>query len=518
MLSRASLLAVLAILPTLSSVVYAQPRPAVSAVSIETDAETIARLQARRYEIWASRIDSQLTAEDRQKLSADAEEIRAIEQKYSRPGSASAGQAIDLRNRARERLTAIAGPAWNRLLLERFPSIERVAADFPPGPRRAAAYSVLHYTFALGSTLRPPRTPELSARDDAYDKAATAALGTDAKDQAEFSRLIKDAAFKREVLQRYVPLLASFVRDEPAPVPGAEQYPDSWLYKPVMTFDDKGTAILVIHVAGAAALLAGLLGVLIIPVWWLRRAGRRHNRCGASFSSAVTDPHQLPEELRIVALPGGMRPALSVASGVVLEKEGWVEQTVVRSVQPATEHRPESVSTHLQTTKKERLWMRTTAGTEEAWTVTGDVFPARAGQPVSWVSAVLRRGPSLAVAYNHVTGGLFEKPWVAEASRGLWSAFLLATIWYGLGMATGYWALKNGGLGIAFTGAELTAIVLIFLYTAIVRALIVAGRNRAWRKHHRPQLLAWLQTRGPAILAAAGDVRPSSGSPVKNAE
>jgi hypothetical protein len=510
MLSRASLLAVLAILPTFGSVVYAQPSPAVSTASIESDVETIARLQARRYEIWASRIDSQLTGEDREQLSRDAEEIRAIEQKYSRPGSASAGQAIDLRNRARQRLTATAGPAWNRLLLERFPSVERVAADFPPGPRRAAAYSVLHYTFALGSTLRPPRTPELTARDEAYDRAGVAALGTSAKDQAEFSRLIQDAAFKREVLGRYVPLLASFVRDEPGQSHTTEKYP--WLHKPVFILGNGEDAILVIHVVGVVASLAGIVGFFVIPVRRMRRAGRRHNRAGEEFSRSVSDPYQLPEAMRLASLPGGARIALSVTSGVVIDKEAWVEQTVVTTTRPATQNEAPSTSTQVHSVRKDRLWLLTTAGKEETWTITGDVFPARPGQAVSFVSAVLRREQTLALAYNHATGTVFEKKWVAEAHRRFWSTFFLTALWCGVCVVVTHWAFRSGGLPMPVIGAEAGALVFLLIYLGIVRAWIVGGRSRAWRKYHRPQVLAWLEKQGPVILASAGGVRPGGGA------
>ncbi len=486
---------------------------------MERDAGEVARLQARRYAIQAARIDSALTEGDQRELAELGRQAEAIEEKYRRD-RVWGNLLPELNNRRRELVVAEAGPAWNRLMLEKFPGAERVAADFPEGPRRAAAFAVLFEEFALARTLRPPRTPELTARDQAYQAGMDAAVakaragGEQSREwkafEAEVRRLMMNPGFKREVLGRYVPLFASFVKAEAgggAAAGGGTGAP-LWLFKPLWVSEDERSYVLVAHAVWAGAGLMALLGGLAIPVWWLRRAGRRHDPAKmAGIQKAGAEAGELPEVLRVVELPRGMRVALTVTSGVVLEKEGWVETTTSTHTTPATNDQPARTTTQVHTTRKDRLWVRTVEGKEEAWTVTNDVFPARAGQAVSWVSAVLRGGKATCVAYNHATGGVFEKAWVAEANRVYWGAFFAAWLWAaGCMGVSAYMAVATGSFRVrsVLGGGLVVSAVVLLIYAGVVRAVIVGGRTRAWKARYRPGLMAWLESRGAEISRAGG--------------
>ena len=487
--------------------------------AVEADAEQSARLQAQRYQIWAARLESALTDADKAELEQTAQAVRAIEARYE--GRGMLELSVDLRNRTRERVVALAGPAWNKLLLERFPMPEQVRRDYTDPLRAAAALEVLYYEFALGRTLRPPRTREMDARDAAY-RAAVAEIvakqapdGVDSPAAKTFAegavRLSASPAFKREVLGRYVPLFASWVRDDPAPVgvPGPQLAGlDALIFRPVGTL--AGEPLFLGHVALPALAVLALLGGLVIPLRRARRSGRRHNASRPPGSGTADRVLDLPVELQVLDLPGRMYPELTVTSGVVMDKEGWTETTTTYSSTAPTQHHGGSTSVSTTTTKKDRLWVRTTSGDEQPWTVTGDVFQARAGHPVTWVAARLRQDPqTVCMVFNHATGRFYEKPWITLAHRGAFFTFMLALFWVALcGVAAAWLEWRLFQTTILVQAPALLAALGLVVWVPLARALVRRPRQRAWETRYRPKLLAWLQLVGPAIPPAVAGVPP----------
>lgn len=488
-------------------------RTAAQGAAAEADAEESARLQARRYQIWAARLDSGLTDADRVELEEIARAVRVIEVKYQAPGMLEL--SVDVRNRTRERVVALAGPAWNRLLLERFPAPDRVRRDYTDPVRAAAALEVLYYEFALGRTLRPPRTAEMDARDAAYRAAiqeiflARVPGGESSPAWATLAeshmRLASSAAFKREVLGRYVPLLASWVRDDPTPlsVPMPQSAAlDAFLFRPVGTFG--GQPLLLGHIGVPIIAVLALLGGVIIPFRRARRAGRRHNAGRAPGTGSAERLLDLPVELQVLDLPGGMYPELTVTSGVVMEKEGWTETTTTYGSTAPSPHHGGSTTVSTTTTKKDRLWVRTTSGDEQPWTVTGDVFPARPGHPVTWVAARLRQDPQTpCMVFNHATGHHYEKPWIALAHRGAFGTFLLALLWIALCGAVAAWLeWRMFQTTYLVQAPPIIVVPALAVWVPIARALVHRPRQRAWKTRYRPRLLDWLKAVGPAIPGA----------------
>jgi len=495
-----------------------QPTAAQRAAA-EADAEESARLQARRYQIWAVRLDSALTDADKAELEETARAVRAIEARYEAPGMLEL--SVDMRNRARARLVALAGPAWNTLLLARFPMPEQVRRDYPDPLRGAAALEVLYYEFALGRTLRPPRTRDMDARDAAYRAAieqivaAQAPDGVDSPAGRAFAegvvRLSASAAFKREVLGRYIPLFADWVRDDPAPSPMAMAEHaglHAWIFRPVGTI--AGEPLLLGHVGMPCFALLALVGGFVIPLRRARKAGRRHNAARPPGTGTADRVIDLPLDLQVLDLPGRMYPELGVTSGIVMEKEGWTETTTTYSSTAPTQHHGGSTSTSTTTTKKDRLWVRTTAGREEPWTVTGDVFQARAGHPVTWVAARLRGDPqTVCMVYNHATGHFYEKPWITLAHRGAFGTFVVALVWIALCLATaGYLEWMMFQTTLLMQTPPIIAVVGLLFWVPIARALVRRPRQRVWETRYRPRLLEWLQAVGPAIPAAVAGHPP----------
>lgn len=500
-----------------------QPTAATTRAALEADAARSAQLQARRYAIWAARLDSgRLTDQDKAELDEIARAVRAIEAKYE--GRGMLELSVDLRNLTREQVIARAGPAWNRVLLERFPLPDRVRSDFPDPLRGAAALEVLYSEFALGRTLRPPRTRELDARDAAYRSAIQAIIATQAPDGetspaakafAEGAlRLSGTAAFKREVLGRYLPLFASWVRDEPAPFHAAAAEVaglDAWIFRPIGTMS--GQPIFLGHAALPVTALFALLGGLVIPLRRARARGRRHNAARAPGTGTADRVTDLPVELQVLDLSGRMYPELTATSGVVLEKEGWTETTSTYSSTGPSQHHGATSSVTTTTTKKDRLWVRTTTGDEQPWTITGDVFQARPGHPVTWVAARLREDPqTVCMVFNHATGRFYEKPWVALAHRGAIGTFILTLLWIlscCAVMAYLEWRLFQ--TTYLFQLPALGGVVLLALWVPIARVLVRHPRQRVWETRYRPRLLEWLKLVGPALPASvAGGPPPVS--------
>lgn len=489
----------------------------------EALARQVAQLDAQRYAIWRDHLDRPFDDHARARLDALGQQRRALEQRYLDAAGAEASR-YQFFDRSRQLVAADVGPWWNRLMLERFPTPERLRADHPDDLRYYAALLTIGYEFSLGRTIRPPRTPELEARDAAYS-AAMQAIEAKLKPPAENLRatqrfeqelhaLTRSAAFKRETLGRYIPLFATFVPDDPpaptAPPSAAPPALVEFLLRPVWQRDDDPAN----DIPLAVPLLAAVCVLAVLgPTWWVRRAvwrsGRRDNARSAAAGGAGSDRPALalPPELRFPELPGRMRPELALELGHIVDSNTWSETRISTSTSAGNAYQPAHTTVHAHSVQKDRMWLRTFDGRERAWTSTGGVFVARAGHLVAMVQARTRRGDeNLAIAYNHTSGALYERDWIGEAHAHtlvIWVQALLfwvAPLTAAAVACAGTLADGTGTNVVPFmlSGAGQLSVFLL-LWTLAVRWWVVRQRRSAWRRNYRPRVLELLQRFGREI-------------------
>lgn len=478
--------------------------------SFESVARERAQIDIKRYAILRSHLDAAaLPAAAQAEIAVLNESLRTIDQRYRESSSTTAGAGTyQLLTRTRELVAAEIAPSWNRLMLERFPLPEQIRRDFTDDARYAAALTVVGYEFTLGRTIRPPRTPELDARDAMYNQASEAARapyrakGEQSREWRVFERdtraLSQSAAFKREVLGRYVPLFASFVRDDPAPAPrkdkSSTEAAAEWLYQPII--GDEFSDYTVPRGAALAVLLVALMvgGGLVIPLWLSRRQGRRLN--ASRQRQPEVSPLALPPDLQVPILPAGLRPELFTENARVLDLQTWSETTVSWQSSSGNAYVAPQVSVRTSTVQKDRLWVETVDGREHAWTVTGGVFAANRGHFLTWVHARPRRGdPIPALIFNHNTQQWHEPDWL-QTYRGTvlirWLA--LSVLWFLPGFFALYWIV------LAMKGPEDMVprffgylAVLSLAWMTITHWWVSRRRQITWEHQYRPRVLAWLQ-------------------------
>jgi len=501
---------------------FAQP------ASLEADARASAERTARRYAIYAANLDRTLDAAAQAELTQLGQAQRALEEKYERD-EALRPHLPRLRERTREIVGAEVAPVWNRLLIQRFPLPERVRADFPDDRRYWAALIVLGYEFSLGRSLRPPRMPEMEARDALYSRAATAAeapyraKGEQSREWLRFDyerlELSRSPAFKREVLARYIPLFASFVRDDPPPTSRVKLTPwQAWVRAPLW---DPGIPPADVPLRGYAVLVAVPVLLLFVTPWlgaWLTgRLGRRDN--ASAGRTPQPSPPALPADLQTPEFPGGMRPELVVQTALVLENQVWSESSFTWQSSGGGPHHAPSVSVQTHTSQKDRLWLRLLDGREDAWTLSDGVFEARRGHVISRVTSPRRRGEEqVCLFFNHATGKWCESQWV-RARHGLFLGLVFKLLLFWVVplcaiLELVQQALPDGG-GRALTAAAWTAAMGGLVMALLVRAWSVRRRVRAWKLNVRPQVLAWLGA-SSAVLQKLLPLGLSPSQPVKD--
>lgn len=499
-----TLLTLIAALSALVGTVNAQ------SPSLESVAKERAQLEVKRYTILRVHLDAaSLPAAAQAEITALNESLRTIDQRYREAGGTASGAGMyQLLNRTRELVAAEIAPSWNRLMLERFPLPERIRRDFTDDVRYTAALTTVGYEFTLGRTIRPPRTPELDARDAVYNQAIEAALAA-YRDKGEQSRewrmfdrdtraLSQSAAFKREVLGRYVPLFASFVRDDPAPSPSEAKTAASaaaeWLYQPIVGDEFSDTIV------PRGAVLIGLLGALmvggglVIPLWLSRRQGRRHN--APRRRQPLVSPLALPAELQVPELPAGLRPELFAENARVLDLQTWSETSVSWQSSSGNTYVAPQVTVKTSTVQKDRLWVETVDGREDAWTITGAVFAANRGHFLTWVHARLKNGDAIpALIFNHNTQQWYEREWLQAYHGKFWKHWLLLNVlWFLPGCFALYWLMHvmqgPENMVLSFLGY---LAVLSFFWVGIAHWWVARRRWSVWQRQYRPRVLDWLK-------------------------
>jgi hypothetical protein len=478
--------------------------------AFERDARERARIEARRYEILRAHLDvPALPPAAQAEVAALNESLRIIDQPYRDTGPTAAGTGMyQLMSRTRELVAAETGPAWNRLMLERFPLPEQIKRDYPDDARYAAALIVIGYEFAFARTLRPPRLPELEGRDALYSQATEAVLapyrakGEQSREWRVFERDMlassQSAAFKREVLGRYIPLFAGFVRDDPVPESDPSRPTPSaaaeWLYTPVYgdEFDDH--IIFRGHVVTGALIILLLMGGLVIPWWVVPRRGRRHN--APRQRQPADSPLSLPPDLQAPALPGGLRPDLFVKNARVLDLQTWSETTVSWQSTSGNQYVAPQVSVQTSTVQKDRLWVQTSEGTEEAWMLSGGNFAANRGHFLSWVHARLKDGSGArCLIFNHNTQQWYEGDWLKWYHGGFWLHWILLNVlWLVPGCVALHWVFQEMRGPVDMVPTLLgTLAVASFAWIGLLHWWTLSRRRRAWQNRYRPRVLDWLR-------------------------
>jgi hypothetical protein len=486
--------------------------------SFETDARELARLDTRRYEIHRAHLDAPALPEAAlAEIGTLNDSARAIQERYRNATNLAAGTGMyQLQSRTRELVAAQIGPNWNRLMLERFPVPEQIRRDFTDDARYAAAVLVLGYEFAFGRTIRPPRTPELDARDALYSQATEAALapykakGEQSREWRKFEHdmlaLSRSADFKREVLRRYVPLFASFVRDDPAP---AREQPETtaavkWLFAPAWGDEFSDTIIFRGHVLSVGLGVLTIAGAFVAPWWLSRRLGRQHN--APRERQPVVAPLALPPDLQVPELPAGLRPELFVENARVLDLQTWSETSVSWQSSSGNQYTAPQVSVTTSTVQKDRLWVQTMDGLEQAWMISGGVFAANRGHMLTWIHARRKSGAAVpCLVFNHNTQKWHEQNWLSAFHGGFWKHWLLLNL---LWIAPGCFAL--GWVVLAMRGHEAVALNLLgglavfsFVWTGINHLFVAWRRRSAWQNRYRPRLLDWVKGLSAPLKSAA---------------
>jgi hypothetical protein len=483
--------------------------------SLESDAQERARLEMRRYALYRTHLDRPSLPESAQaELQSLRSAINAINERYRQ---AEPGAAYQLLDRSRQITAAEIAPGWNRFMLERFPLPDRIRRDFPDDVRYAAALLVIGYEFIFAHTIRPPRTPELDARDALYREAREAVLaphqakGEQSREWRIFERdmlaLTQSASFKREVMSRYLPLFASFMPADspPSSRPTGPATLQDRLRAPLWSdeLDEivirKGDALLVL----VPVLL--LLGGLVIPIWTSRRRGRRHH--GARRPEPETAAQLgLPPDLQRPVLPWRLQLELFVEHARVLDLQTWSETTISwHSTGGGPHHAPPHVSVQSRSVLKDRLWVQTMEEKEEAWTLTNAVLEANRGHGLSWVQCVQRKGAEVpCLLFNHHTQKWYESPWLATYHDRFWLHwFLLNVLWLVPLCLAGAWLSEMMDVSNnLFLGLIPTVVVISLVWAGTVHAWTLWRRGRVWKTLYRPRLLEWLKSLSPGFKTA----------------
>jgi hypothetical protein len=485
----------------------------------DADARAIAQLEVQRYGLLRENLDRTPDAAAKEKLTDLGRQRSAIMAKYQQPSADVTW--YQLNERVRPLVQAEVGASWNSLMLERFPRPERLRQDYPEDVRYVAALMVIGYEFTLGRTLRPPVTPPLAERDALYATAMEAAQephrarGLESPTWLRFDRdrqaLSQSAAFKREVIGRYIPLFASFVADDPPPPTRPPVSPvRAWLYEPLWgdEFDGAPVRLQIVEKVPVAALLLTSFWIL----WQARRTGRKHNaRKGAGSANTSL---ALPAELQFPAFPSGLRLQFKMETAQVLETQVWSETSVSWQSRSAPPGQAPTVSVQTHVTQKERLWVETMDGRQEAWTFSGGVFEAMQGQVVSWIQFVRRDGGSEPMLfYNHSSDRHHEFDWWRILHGSAFVAwFFVMLFWVApWGLAAFWLAFESGQNSSIWAPSLLTMAVISFVVTVVARAWVFSRRRRTWKQQHRVRLLELLQKFSRGLRQSSGPSEKTSG-------
>lgn len=234
---------------------------------------------------------------------------------------------------------------------------------------------------------------------------------------------------------------------------------------------------------------------------------------------APGDMPQLPESLRVVAVPG-RRYEVELESGQVVEKETTLRtrfQTTTTGGQVEIQggiayQTPIQTQTTVTNTQEDLVWVRTPDERETSWTLLGGSFKTRQGHIISSIGRPLSDGTrDFLLAYNHTTGQLeqFAGLRSVHIPKFLWPLFLVAFFGslpgaYGLGIMFHRLGGLSGPLPLELltlwiVGGIGSAIVAFIVVWRMMRR-IMSRRNATFASRYIPGYLEFFAQATPALV------------------
>jgi hypothetical protein len=417
-------------------------------------------------------------------------------------------------------------------VVARYPEPAAVASDYKDDAERYAALKILYDD--LGAKTTGGRVPGAYAKSSAYFAAFSAVtakymdMKQDAPEHVAYSdhtnRLLHDAAFRRTVLEKY--RVADIPAPPPAQQPGAanpawsagqpgaaQAYPGSG--------DVTDDMIKAACVRALPFVLAGLAAMWVVSRLLLRNSiGSPSGRADPLPPPAGVPP--MPEDLRVVTLPGGVEYAVDTSSGVVIEKETTVATTYHTTTTQGQAYQvgneihftPGQTQTTASTSRTDLIWVRTTEGREESWTFEGGGFKARRGQIISLITRPLPDGtPERMYVYNHATDQ-FETLAGGSANRtsgraAWWTSWAIGSVGFGIGFGV---LLSIGpdpitfpiGWVAAWVEGAVASVIAAFVVVGFADRAVMRPRVARYESHYVPGFRRYLEQCTPALQKCLG--------------
>jgi hypothetical protein len=406
-------------------------------------------------------------------------------------------------------------------VVARYPEPAKVAADYADDAERYAALKVLYDD--LGAKTTGGHVPGAYAKSSAYFAAFQSVtakymnLKKDAPESVAYSdhvsRLFKDAAFRRAVIEKYG--LADLPDARPATQPGVAAQPAP------------GSGDVTDSMIQAACLRALPFVLASLAAATLACRALLPNSVG--YPSGRSEPMPpppgvpaMPESLRVVSLPG-VEYCVETSCGIVIEKETTIATTVhttttggqAYAVGNEVHFTPSQTQTTASSVRTDLIWVRTPEGREESWSFTGGTFKARTGQIITLITRTLPDGSSERLfVYNHATGQLEWCDGIGHANAvshtaAWWSAFAISSV----GMAIAVEILLSIGpdpiqglIGwvAAWIVGAIPAVIAAFVVEGVVHRGVARRRNAPFVDRYVPGFREYLEQITPALQKRLG--------------
>jgi hypothetical protein len=418
----------------------------------------------------------------------------------------------------------------------RFPALQRVTADYPDDAERFIVFNLL-YSW-LGDATRGRQSKGDYVLGNEYAHAAGEILDKYERQgrnsevfrrfDAHSGELFISPGFKHSVVERYH--LPNVPAARPAAAGGLTSPPRFLAGGPVVGGGSTSPPLFPEHgISSDEAIQAAFFEAL--PVWiaavvamfalaWVLM---RSSGCALVTGSQPRNPSgnapQLPESLRIVAVPG-RRYEVELESGQVIDKETTLRTTYQTTttggqmeIQGGIPYQtPAQTQTIVTNTQEDLVWVRTTDSRETSWTLFGGAFKTRRGQIISIIGRPLRDGTrDFLLAFNHTTGQLqqfggvqsvhtpkFLLPWFLIALAGsLPGAYGLGIMFHRLGGLAAA-ALPIQLLTLWIEGGIASAVIATIVALIMMRR-IMSRRNAAFKNRYVPGYLEFFAQAMPAL-------------------
>jgi len=445
---------------------------------------------------------------------------------------------------------ALTRPANGQDVNARFPDPSKVTADYPDEVERYAAFSTLYD--ALMADAPKPVSSAIYQKSSLYMETYN---GIDSlhrqqgmpayKDwSAQRDKMIDDIAFRRSVLAKYQltalspiarPAPAGAVNGSPAYQPDAgqsRQAPFTPANGNTQIYDQSspGERLNRLCVRALPIALASWVGMIWLPWLMLGRAGIKSRFSAPPTLENIEGLPPLPEPLRVIQLPG-VRYYAKTFSGLLLGKETAIFTSSFTTTTPervetigGMERRTPGQTTTTHTSRRvDTLRVRTPAGRESTWTLTGNsgdrIF---VGQVISGIGRPVKGDCyEFVLVYNHNTGEFVR---VEEGLDGAhrpggfigWLAQPLSTLIGSVGCAIAVAYFLTSGIGnlINVGGIDFfiglwvvggfCALTIAFFTMNLLKYKITQRRNARLLSQYGPQFRQYFDQITPGLKQRLG--------------